>query len=393
MRVLELPTGASPRDWGQIHGESFRGEIRSLADIRIYLTQKVGGFPSPERVLEVAAAHLPVLERYDADLYQELLGIAEAANLSPAHVIVVNHYTDLRDIDAAAWPDVEVAEARALEPDAFGDGDGGCSVVWAETPSGRLLAQTWDMHATAIPYVLMLRVPEYTCAEDGASRPESWLFSITGCLGMAGMNRAGVAVAINNLNTNDARVGAVWPAVVRRALHSRDARGAAAAIMTSPIGSGHHYMAADAHSAYGIETSGAACKLVFSTDRRSARDPRASYVHTNHCLDADVAGHCRVPGTSTTHERLAWLEQSIAARPIGDLQDVWQRLGSDEGYPRSVCTNMATPENPHGTATCGAIAMELAPSGRLWAEGGFIHNVAPRRFEFHDTRHEKASMP
>jgi isopenicillin-N N-acyltransferase-like protein len=246
------------------------------------------------------------------------------------------------------------------------------------------------MHATAIPYVLMLRVPEYRRAHDGTLIPESWLFSVTGCLGMAGMNSEGVAVTINNLQATDARVGVVWPAMVRRALRNQSARAAAEVVMTSPIGSGHHYLAADAHDAYGIETSGVACKLVFDAGRRDRTQRASSYVHTNHCLDADVAALCRVPATSTTVERLAWLEQSIAARPIADMQDVWQRLGSDEGYPRSVCTNMATPENPHGTATCGAIAMELAPGGPVFAESGFIHNVAPQRFEFQGDGREPA---
>ena len=49
MRVLELPAGKSPREWGRIHGESFRGEVRALAEIRAYLCTKVGGFKSGEQ--------------------------------------------------------------------------------------------------------------------------------------------------------------------------------------------------------------------------------------------------------------------------------------------------------------------------------------------------------
>ena len=58
----------------------------------------------------------------------------------------------------------------------------------------------------------------------------------------------------------------------------------------------------------------------------------------------------------------------------------FSRLGSEDGYPRSVCTNMATPESPHGAATCGAIAMNL-DTGELWAQQGLIHNVAAERFQ------------
>ena len=57
------------------------------------------------------------------------------------------------------------------------------------------------------------------------------------------------------------------------------------------------------------------------------------------------------------------------------------RLGSEDGYPRSIQTNMSTPERPHAPATCAAIAMNLT-TREVWAAGGFIHNVEPDRFGF-----------
>lgn len=369
MRVLELPKGASPTEWGRVHGESYRGEIRSLADIRLYLAMKIGRFDNEAQLLDIARAHVPVLERYDPALHAEFMGIAEGANLDPARVVVVNHYTDLRDIVGNSWPETPIADAVG--------GDEGCSVLWANTPEGPIVAQTWDMHATAIPYILMLRVPETE------RHPASWTFSITGCLGMAGMNRDGVTVAINNLNSDDARIGVMWPALVRRALRCRAASGARDVFMTAPIGSGHHYLVADARSAYGIETSGTRRELIFTSEDEPAAAAR--YLHTNHCLNPRIDEVSHVSSTSTTHERLTWLQHSVEARAIEDVHDAWRRLGSDDGYPRSVCTNMATPQNPHGTATCGAIAMEPR-AARVWAEAGLIHNVAPTRFEFSTAR-------
>ena len=108
-------------------------------------------------------------------------------------------------------------------------------------------------------------------------------------------------------------------------------------------------------------------------------EPRRSYCHTNHCLDPAVAAVSAVSPTSTTHERYTWLTASLGARPVLDLEDAWTRLGSQDGWPKSVCTNMATAENPHGTATCGAIAMNLDTS-EVWAQAGFITHVAPVEF-------------
>ncbi|HEY6175812.1 MAG TPA: C45 family peptidase [Kofleriaceae bacterium] len=370
MRQLELPAGKPPREWGRIHGESFRGEVQALAAIRTYLCTKVGGFASAADVRAAAAAHLPVLERYHRGLHDELVGIAEGAAVSPADIVIANHYTDLRDLD----PDISTWQAAPLGDDpragAAGEGapraDDGCSVIWAESRSGRILAQTWDMHATAIPYVMVLRIPE---SVDG---PPATLLSVTGCLGMAGMSAARVGIAINNLFSTDATLGVVWPAVVRRALHQRTAVAARDAIATSPIGSGHHYFVADRQAAFAIEASGTRRKQVFGGG--------AVYCHTNHCLDDDVAARSKVPPTSTTYDRMRWLEADLARSGIADLADAWRRLGSEDGWPRSVCTNMATPEAPHGTATCGAIAMNL-DTGELWAQQGLVHNVAAERWQ------------
>ncbi len=371
VRTLELPAGKSSREWGQIHGESFAGEIKALAAIRVYLCTKVGGFKTAEQVMTAARAHLPVLERYDQGLYEELLGIAQGSGATPEAIVVANHYTDLRDLDPdpARWqpaPTRDDPAALHTGQGAEGLGGDGCSMFWEQSGTGRILAQTWDMHATAIPYVMVLRVPE------SAAGPAATLLTVTGCLGMAGMNSARVGIAINNLFSTDATLGVVWPAMVRRALHSTTAIAARDLIVHSPIGSGHHYFVADRTHELAIEASGTRRKLVF------AGGP--SYCHTNHCLDADVAARSKVPSTSTTFDRMTWLETDLARAPVADLDDAWERLGSDEGWPRSICTNMATPESPHGAATCGAIAANL-DTGELWAQQGFVHNVAPQKWQ------------
>jgi isopenicillin-N N-acyltransferase-like protein len=376
--VLELPAGKSPREWGRIHGESFRGEIKALAAIRVYLCTKVGGFKTVDQVIAAARAHLPVLERYHAGLSAELLGIAEGAGVSPEEIVVANHYTDLRDLDPdpASWvpaPTHDAPEVMGKHAGAEGLGGDGCSVFYAETPTGKIVAQTWDMHATAIPYVMVLRVPE---SADG---PASTLLTVTGCLGMAGMNSARVGIAINNLFSTDATLGVVWPAVVRRALHQPHAHGARDVVMGSPIGSGHHYFVADRTCAYSIEASGTRRKVVWHHDLAIAGQ-RSVFIHTNHSLDKDVEARSKVPTTSTTYDRMNALVGSLGREAVTDLDDAWQRLGSEDGWPRSVCTNMATPESPHGAATCGAIAMNL-DSGELYAQQGFIHNVAPEKWK------------
>jgi isopenicillin-N N-acyltransferase-like protein len=328
--------------------------IAELAEIRLGLVHTLGAFTSEEEILAVAAQHLPVLAEFDVHLSEELLGIAEGAGVDPARIVVLNHYTDLRDIvPAAPWaPDEE-----------------DCSAVFTQTPEGPMLGQTWDMHGSAEPFVMMMHVP---AREDV---PEAWVFTITGCLGMTGMNGHGLAITINNLKSLDAKVGVVWPALVRRVLTHRDAEAGRDVIMHSPLSSGHHYLIATKDAAYGIETSGHLEKVIYE-----GGEP--SYVHTNHCLDREMAAVHRTSASSTTQIRYDWLTASITERAIESREDMWRRLGSHDGYPKSVCAHLATPSDPHAVKSCGGLVMDLTKKD-LWATAGCLNHARPQPFGFH----------
>ncbi|MDW8363496.1 MAG: C45 family peptidase [Myxococcales bacterium] len=357
MRVFELPPQLGPRARGQAHGEAFRPLIAEIAAIRTALTVELGAFRDEGEVLAVARRHLAPLRRFDEQLAEELEGIAQGAGLAPEAIVVLNHYTDLRDLVPARLP-----------------ADEDCSVLWARGRDGRALAgQTWDMHGSAAPYVMMLGVPE------GPDGPAAWCLSLTGCLGMTGLNAAGVAVCINNLKSLDARIGVVWPALVRRALRERSAVAARDVVLHAPLGSGHHYLCADDADAFGIETSGTRKAVVF--DARAVPHAHA-YVHTNHCLPGSPVGDVSAIGVeSTTLERYAWLSQSVRLHPPRDREALWERLGSHDGYPRSVCTHLSSPAQPHGVTTCGAVAMDLRER-RMLAAAGCVHRARGIDFGF-----------
>lgn len=369
MRTLRLPAGVSAFERGVAHGRALAPEIREIAAIRSALAQEQGLFRSDAELLEVAALHLPVLEGFDAALHQELLGIAEGAGVPPARVVVVNHYTDLKDLDPST---VLGSTGVGGGLRSAGDRDEECSAIVAGTREGALLGQTWDMHGSAAPFVVMLHVPE------SEGRPACWVLSIAGCLGMTGMSAAGVGITINNLKSHDARVGLTWPALVRRALAERSAEGARDVVVRAPLGSGHHYLVADARRAYGIETSGHLAEVWAEAD---LTEVGAGFHHENHCLGTEVAKVSSIASTSTTRERFAWIDASLRARPIEGRADLWARLGSHDGYPRSVCTHLATAARPHAMLTCGAVEMNLRER-RIWSAAGCIHGVEPEEFRF-----------
>ena len=343
MHVFRLPQG-TPTDRGRAHGEHFRDAIHEIAEIRMQLALDQGSFANEAALLEVARAHLPVTEAFDAPLSEELRGIAEGADLDLGRLVVLNHYTDLKDIQ-----------------------DEECTSAAVDGEQGSIIGQTWDMHGSVQPYVCMLDLGD------------TWVFTITGCLALAGMSVSGVSVCINNLKSHDAKVGVLWPALVRRMLQAPDTASALAVLNGATMSSGHHYLFTDGMRTVGVETSGERKDIVL--DRAFGEPGDLQYVHTNHCLSESIGEVSWVSEWSTSFERFAWLDGSARERRITGRRDLWQRFGSHVGYPRSLCTHLSSEEKPHAMKTCGAVIMDPG-RGELWAHKGCMHEAEPTVYRF-----------
>ncbi len=340
-------TGRTPRDIGEQHGALFPGEIAALAEIRAELMLVRSDLTDRAQVTRLAAAHLPVMRDWDAALWDELVGLSHTSGASLEQLVVLNHYTDLRDIRRAAWAPAEDA------PD-----PGGCSMALMppEQPGAAVTGQTWDMHGSAEPFVRLIEVRL-------AGAPTATLLTLTGCLGMAGLNEEGVGVLINNLTPTDARVGVLWPAVVRRMLRETTAEAAANVLLGTPLGSGHHYLVSDGRDAFSIETSGRE-KRVY---KRGVDGP---ILHTNHCLVPELLPLEELPEGTTTHLRLQHLSREVQALPArgASAAQLARAFGSHEGFPRSLCMHAAS-DDPHAATTCGAVVFDHARRQVLAVQG------------------------
>jgi isopenicillin-N N-acyltransferase-like protein len=331
--------GPDPRQIGRVHGERDRASIRELAALRWRLARERLEVHDSAYLERLADAHRPILEGFDPALAAELEGIAEGAGVTFAEVLVLNHYTDLRDIRQGAWP-------KGAPPPRPTDG-GGCSAALVATVQGAVSGQTWDMHGTAAPFVRLLEVRL-------AGAPTACFLTLAGCLGMAGMNEEGLGVLINNLSSSDARVGLCWPALVRRLLRERRLSDAVAVLERAPLGSGHHYLVSDGREAVSLESSGTRKAVLH-------RGAAARLLHTNHCLVPEMHATEAIPNGSTTWERLRHLERRIGALQADPTPgDLARAFACHEGYPRSLCLHLPEVEGPDATATCGAIVLDHA---------------------------------
>ena len=127
--------------------------------------------------------------------------------------MVVGGFTDLVDVVRARIGDAPIEDD--------------CTAVL--NPANKVLAQTWDMHASALDYVVFLKL-------DPVMGPAVVVQTTAGCLGQIGMNEAGIAIGINNL-TAYGKPGVTWPFVVRKVLQQtrlRPSRRGGARCATSP---------------------------------------------------------------------------------------------------------------------------------------------------------------
>lgn len=342
---------ADPAARGEAHGELWRHEIGALCDIRLDLCLRRGRFRDAEQVLAVAAAHEGPARTHTPDLWDELCGVARGADRSPAEIVVLNQYTDLRDVNPGQVPEV--------------DDPGGCTAIHVGGGGEPVLAQTWDTHGSAEPFVRVVRI------RPPGGETDLVCVTVTGCLGMMGMASHGVAVAINNLSSTDAGLGVPWPAVVRRLLESPDAAAAKETLLGLPLTSGHHYMMADTEAFFGVETSGQHKVL-------TQQGPRAAHIHTNHCFDPVLRKYEAVSRASTTFARLNMATTLFAQQRPSDLDGVWDLLTSHDGHPRSICSHVddEAQGDPSASRTVAVMAVRIH-DGLMRVVRGCAHENDP----------------
>lgn len=364
-KVRVLRAGGSPYEMGYIHGKTFAKEIGELTEERLRLScdpfWTAGRQVTLDDVLELGRACLSHHWAFAPDLMEEMQGMAEATGIGLNELVIMNGFTDF--VDVVANPEaMGHHHTNGPLPGVAVDG-GGCTafVVDASTAGdGRgYLGQTWDMHASATPYVLLLDLRP----DDG---PALITFTITGCVGMIGMNEHGVAVGINNLLGADGRPGVHWVYVVRKMLAQRSVERALEVLQRAQLSGAHNYLL------MGPTASGDWRGFdVEQMATRAAVTPVDSfYVHTNHCLISEM---CQVErprkavSQASTQARQAQAAQYLGEHSGAITVDTLKALTRfHDGDNLSVCAHVQPGYEVESSGAC-----IMAPQTReLWALWG-----------------------
>lgn len=364
-QLVTLAVSGSPYEMGKAHGSAFAASIRAYAAERVKLAGAAGwtgSALSEAQVLELAGQCLAEHEAFSPRLSEELRGVAAGAGVGVEDLIVAGGFTDFVDTvatNSSTGPLVAVDDCTAfLVPNAL------------MTGGAAVLAQTWDMHEGSAEHLVLLRG-----RPTGA--PDFLVYTTVGCVGMIGMNEAGVSVGINNLMAGDGRVGVTWPFVVRAMLEKETAADALAVLAGAKLAGGHNYLVLDAAG------DGA---NVEAMPTRSHTTPLAHEVvaHTNHCV---------APGTRAVERPRAPESQASSEARLSDAYRLLTGEAGEAGTAKalslaavqgvtadtaSICHRGAPPLN---VATCGAVVMRPA-TRELWAAAGMPSSEPYVRFTF-----------
>lgn len=362
IRVLKI--GGTPFDMGFQHGLAFADEIRNLTNERVTLSMSqswTGRAFSRHEVLSLAQQMIDDHGNYAPDLLEELEGISRATGLSLPELVIANGFTDFVDV-------VYNHGEKVFAPAQFG---AECTTFMANPNANiaehGLIGQTWDMHNTATPHVIML---------DGKPKnaPEFLMFTLTGCVGMIGMNSAGVSVAINNLEGADGKPGVTWNFVVRKVLAQDNIEDALKCITEADLAGAHNYMLMDTSGrGYNVEAMSSVKHVEAITD--------TTYAHANICLSDEARSVEReqtdewLIDSQKRVERASELLEELRPITPDDLMTI-TRDRTNDSY--AIC---ALPEAPYYWETSGAVVMR-PHTKEFWAVWGLPIENEYQRFTF-----------
>lgn len=339
--IIEYKQELSPLENGINHGMLFSEGIKELVQIRKALMlaknpRLVG------RLDELALIQFEESKKMNPNIALEMQGIAQGAQCSLSDIVILNNYTDFRDITLP---------------------DEGCTTIYVKTKEQSLGGQTWDMHSSAKRFLCVIKTPN------------EYILTLLGCVGLMGIGNNGLFIGVNNINTTDAKPGVIWPALVRHCLEVDSFDEMEDRLITANVTSGHNYL-------IGSKDIGKHWEITPNIKDEIYPNQSVPYTifHTNHCLGINAAKiEDKASLSSTTHARFE-LAQSLT-KNIQNLEGLEGFLKSHEGFPKSICSHFENgAQDP--SMTCGGAVFDFNSGVLKFWRGCQTHDTNYKEYLF-----------
>lgn len=292
------------RDIGEGIGEKCKREIGALVET-VAQDYKSGVKHNFSSWVNRSRMFLPYCKKEFPEYIQELEGIARGAGVDFDALFSLNCREELRG----------ARQSSHL-------GENGSSVV-AQVNAGIVLAHNEDY--TMIPnnslYVVQVK----------QKKKQSFLsVGHVGCLpgSIAGLSRAGIAIAGNSVNANYCRYGVAKNCVQRAILDEDNVWSAAHRVRSANRAIGRNFIIISPHEGIFVET----------TAKREVIIPIIGLpaVSTNHYTCEELRGNERCVSESS-RLRYALLEQLVSREELTNMKTIKKILKDHEQFPRSIC--------------------------------------------------------
>jgi isopenicillin-N N-acyltransferase-like protein len=326
---------------GQAIGECFRpliqGFVETFAELNIKNTLTAA--VDKEILIDLCSGNVPFIRRFAPLLHDEMIGLAQGADVDYDDILLLNCFLELNDIRVSKLAH-RVTNLRRWGCTTF-------NVKPRGTAGGQpLLGQTYDMERYFADYNVILRL------KDSKGR-QKIIYTLTGVLALNGLNDLGLSVVINKLIPLDSRPGIIYPILIREALDQDRIGDSLAKLAFSPRSSGMCYQLSSPEGlAFCLETTAA---------KQECLPFREAIAHTNHYQDPNLKP---LEGDWLTHGG-SYVRLQVAQDFLGDHlgkidPDLLMALCRDHAnYPRSVCAHAYEEEPEHERmATIAAVIIE-----------------------------------
>jgi isopenicillin-N N-acyltransferase-like protein len=345
---LQYLKGKSSKEWGQAHGEEFKTAINELALIRkqLMLAKNPALINSLD---ELALKQLELSRLFAPHLASEIEGIASGSGLSLTDIVILNNYTDFRDISLP---------------------EEGCSTIHIQTPSEILSGQTWDMHRSAKNYMCIIHVPETSI------HSAQLVLTLVGCVGLMGVNTHNGLIGVNNINTKNAKTGLIWPLLVRKVLEATSLGEMRTILLSAPVTSGHNYLISSPLGGEHLEITPTISEKVSALNAGHV----GSIFHTNHCLGTEISKlEDKLSMSSTTSKRYELLSKKT--HKVTNLLDFKKLLQDHDEFPMSICSHFENgAQDP--SFTCGGGVSDLKKGKHIFWRGCPDHDDDYKEYTF-----------
>lgn len=341
-----LKIAGRPRERGRQYGYMARERIE--VSLSIYSRAFEKKDISWNEIRRRARNFMPRIARYDAELLEEIEGIAEGAGTEVERIVAINARTELLYGGATSAP----------TPEEQGEGCTGALALPSTTADGTLIhGQNWDWISDCARSAVVVRV------DCGDGNPVL-SFMEAGMLARAGFNAAGIALTGNFLasDRDRGRDGVPIPLLRRRVLRSSSLGSAIGEVYSAPRAFSNNMMIS--------HTAGVAIDLETSPDEVFWLKPDDGLlVHSNHFKAQSARAKLRDVGLETSPDSLYRDDRvhELLAPHRGHIgvEHFKAAFRDDFGLPKAVCR--APTVGPGGTesATVATIIMKPA-AGRMW---------------------------